>query len=114
MSADTPTDSHPAPASATRLIDGVSPSRQWLPAGDWPTMLDDLAQRIERMIRDVLALGRREQAMPEALPLADLVQPGQPGHAHGMGPGPGPGAERPEPRLGAPGRLQRPAQPGAA
>lgn len=53
MSADTPTDSHPAPASATRLIDGVSPSRQWLPAGDWPTMLDYLAQRFPGISPDI-------------------------------------------------------------
>lgn len=31
------------------------------------------AQRIERMIRDVLALGRREHALPEALALAPFV-----------------------------------------
>ncbi|MGQ5488358.1 sensor histidine kinase [Thauera sp. ZXT1-4] len=37
-------------------------------------IINDNAQRIERMIRDVLALGRREQAMPEALPLADFVR----------------------------------------
>ena len=36
-------------------------------------IINDNAQRIERMIRDVLALGRREQAMPEALPLAAFV-----------------------------------------
>ncbi len=37
-------------------------------------IINDNAQRIERMIRDVLALGRREQAMPEALPLAGFVR----------------------------------------
>lgn len=36
-------------------------------------IINDNARRIERMIRDVLALGRREQAMPEALPLAAFV-----------------------------------------
>lgn len=36
-------------------------------------IINDNAHRIERMIRDVLALGRREQAMPEALPLAAFV-----------------------------------------
>lgn len=36
-------------------------------------IINDNALRIERMIRDVLALGRREQAMPEALPLAAFV-----------------------------------------
>ncbi|ENO90612.1 sensor histidine kinase [Thauera linaloolentis] len=36
-------------------------------------IINDNAQRIERMIRDVLALGRREQALPEALPLAQFV-----------------------------------------
>lgn len=33
-------------------------------------IINDNALRIERMIRDVLALGRREHALPEALPLA--------------------------------------------
>ena len=33
-------------------------------------IVNDNARRIERMIRDVLALGRREQAEPEAVPLA--------------------------------------------
>ncbi|MFC5772199.1 sensor histidine kinase [Thauera sinica] len=33
-------------------------------------IINDNAHRIERMIRDVLALGRREHAVPEALPLA--------------------------------------------
>lgn len=37
-------------------------------------IINDNALRIERMIRDVLALGRREQAMPEALPLAAFVR----------------------------------------
>lgn len=36
-------------------------------------IINDNAHRIERMIRDVLALGRREQAEPEALPLAAFV-----------------------------------------
>lgn len=36
-------------------------------------IINDNAQRIERMIRDVLALGRREQALPEALELAPFV-----------------------------------------
>ena len=36
-------------------------------------IINDNAQRIERMIRDVLALGRREHALPEALPLAVFV-----------------------------------------
>lgn len=36
-------------------------------------IIHDNAQRIERMIRDVLALGRREHALPEALPLARFV-----------------------------------------
>lgn len=36
-------------------------------------IINDNAQRIERMIRDVLAVGRREQAVPEALPLAAFV-----------------------------------------
>ena len=37
-------------------------------------IINDNARRIERMIRDVLALGRREQAMPEALALAAFVR----------------------------------------
>ncbi len=37
-------------------------------------IINDNARRIERMIRDVLALGRREQTMPEALPLAAFVR----------------------------------------
>ncbi|MER2552693.1 MAG: ATP-binding protein [Thauera sp.] len=37
-------------------------------------IINDNARRIERMIRDVLALGRREQAMPEALPLAAFLR----------------------------------------
>lgn len=37
------------------------------------TIIHDNARRIERMIRDVLALGRREQALPEAVPLATFV-----------------------------------------
>ncbi|WP_341643583.1 sensor histidine kinase [Thauera sp. SDU_THAU2] len=36
-------------------------------------IINDNAHRIERMIRDVLALGRREQALPEALPLAQFA-----------------------------------------
>jgi two-component system sensor histidine kinase PilS (NtrC family) len=36
-------------------------------------IINDNAQRIERMIRDVLALGRREQAQPEVLRLAAFV-----------------------------------------
>lgn len=36
-------------------------------------IIHDNANRIERMVRDVLALGRREQAEPEALPLASFV-----------------------------------------
>ena len=36
-------------------------------------IVKDNASRIERMIRDVLALGRREQAQPVALPLAAVV-----------------------------------------
>ncbi len=36
-------------------------------------IINDNTHRIERMIRDVLALGRREQAMPEALALAAFV-----------------------------------------
>jgi two-component system sensor histidine kinase PilS (NtrC family) len=36
-------------------------------------IINDNAQRIERMIRDVLALGRREQAQPEVLLLAEFV-----------------------------------------
>ncbi len=36
-------------------------------------IINDNALRIEHMIRDVLALGRREQALPEALPLAAFV-----------------------------------------
>lgn len=36
-------------------------------------IINDNAHRIERMIRDVLALGRREQALPEALLLAPFV-----------------------------------------
>jgi two-component system sensor histidine kinase PilS (NtrC family) len=37
-------------------------------------IINDNARRIERMIRDVLALGRREQAMLEALPLAAFLR----------------------------------------
>ena len=33
-------------------------------------IINDNARRIERMVRDVLALGRREETLPEALPLA--------------------------------------------
>lgn len=36
-------------------------------------IINDNAHRIERMIRDVLALGRREHAVPEALQLAAFV-----------------------------------------
>ncbi|MDR3086608.1 MAG: HAMP domain-containing histidine kinase [Azoarcus sp.] len=36
-------------------------------------IINDNTRRIERMIRDVLALGRRERAQPEALPLAEFV-----------------------------------------
>jgi two-component system sensor histidine kinase PilS (NtrC family) len=36
-------------------------------------IINDNAQRIERMIRDVLALGRREQAQPEVLRLSEFV-----------------------------------------
>jgi len=36
-------------------------------------IINDNARRIERMIRDVLALGRREETLPEALPLASFV-----------------------------------------
>ena len=36
-------------------------------------IINDNAKRIERMIRGVLALGRRERTQPEALPLAEFV-----------------------------------------
>ena len=36
-------------------------------------IINDNAHRIERMIRDVLALGRREYVVPEALPLAEFA-----------------------------------------
>jgi two-component system sensor histidine kinase PilS (NtrC family) len=36
-------------------------------------IINDNAQRIERMIRDVLVVGRRERTQPEALPLAEFV-----------------------------------------
>lgn len=36
-------------------------------------IINDNARRIERMIRDVLALGRREETLPEALPLASFA-----------------------------------------
>jgi two-component system sensor histidine kinase PilS (NtrC family) len=36
-------------------------------------IINDNARRIERMIRDVLALGRREETLPEALTLAPFV-----------------------------------------
>ncbi|MDR2209659.1 MAG: PAS domain-containing sensor histidine kinase [Azoarcus sp.] len=36
-------------------------------------IINDNARRIERMVRDVLAVGRRETAQPEALPLAKFV-----------------------------------------
>lgn len=36
-------------------------------------IINDNARRIERMIRDVLALGRRDETLPEALPLASFV-----------------------------------------
>jgi two-component system sensor histidine kinase PilS (NtrC family) len=45
--------------------------------GDMQTRLakiiNDNARRIERMIHDVLALGRRERTQPEALPLVEFV-----------------------------------------
>lgn len=34
-------------------VEGVSASRQWLPAGDWPTVLDFLAERHPRVGADV-------------------------------------------------------------
>ena len=37
------------------------------------TIINDNARRIERMVREVLALGRRESVLPEALPLAAFV-----------------------------------------
>jgi two-component system sensor histidine kinase PilS (NtrC family) len=37
------------------------------------SIINDNARRIERMIRDVLALGRRDRSQPEALPLAEFV-----------------------------------------
>lgn len=36
-------------------------------------IINDNARRIERMIRDVLALGRRDELVPEAVPLGELV-----------------------------------------
>ena len=36
-------------------------------------IINDNTRRIERMIRDVLALGRRERTQPEALPLAEFI-----------------------------------------
>ncbi|AYH45483.1 PAS domain-containing sensor histidine kinase [Azoarcus sp. DN11] len=36
-------------------------------------IINDNARRIERMIRDVLALGRRDETLPEALPLASFA-----------------------------------------
>jgi two-component system sensor histidine kinase PilS (NtrC family) len=36
-------------------------------------IINDNARRIEHMIRDVLAVGRRERTQPEALPLAEFV-----------------------------------------
>ncbi|MCL2161793.1 MAG: PAS domain-containing sensor histidine kinase [Betaproteobacteria bacterium] len=36
-------------------------------------IINDNARRIERMIRDVLALGRRDRTHPEALPLSEFV-----------------------------------------
>lgn len=36
-------------------------------------IINDNAARIERMVRDVLALGRREHVLPEAVPLAAFV-----------------------------------------
>ncbi|MCB1963148.1 MAG: PAS domain-containing sensor histidine kinase [Rhodocyclaceae bacterium] len=37
-------------------------------------IINDNAQRIEQLVRDVLSLGRRDRAHPEALPLADFVR----------------------------------------
>ncbi|MCL2645077.1 MAG: ATP-binding protein [Betaproteobacteria bacterium] len=37
------------------------------------SIINDNSRRIERMIRDVLALGRRDRTQPEALPLAEFV-----------------------------------------
>ncbi|NTV10666.1 MAG: HAMP domain-containing histidine kinase [Zoogloea sp.] len=37
-------------------------------------IITDNARRIERLVRDVLALGRRDQAIPEKLPLAATVR----------------------------------------
>jgi two-component system sensor histidine kinase PilS (NtrC family) len=36
-------------------------------------IVNDNARRIERLVRDVLALGKRDVSFPEALPLADCV-----------------------------------------
>ncbi|NMG45327.1 PAS domain-containing protein [Aromatoleum toluvorans] len=36
-------------------------------------IINDNSRRIERMIRDVLALGRRDETLPEALPLASFA-----------------------------------------
>ncbi|MDR0565152.1 MAG: PAS domain-containing protein [Azoarcus sp.] len=36
-------------------------------------IINDNSKRIDRMIRDVLALGRRDRTQPEALPLAEFV-----------------------------------------
>ena len=36
-------------------------------------IINDNSRRIDRMIRDVLALGRRDRTQPEALPLAEFV-----------------------------------------
>ena len=46
-------------------------------------IIHDNARRIERMIRDVLALGRRDKTQPEALPLAEFV--GEVLEASGLG-----------------------------
>src|SRR5690606_27475231 len=34
-------------------------------------IINDNARRIERMVRDVLALGRRDEVLPDAIPLRD-------------------------------------------
>jgi two-component system sensor histidine kinase PilS (NtrC family) len=36
-------------------------------------IINDNARRIERMVRDVLALGRRDEVLPDAIPLRDFV-----------------------------------------
>jgi two-component system sensor histidine kinase PilS (NtrC family) len=47
------------------------------------SIINDNARRIEQMIRDVLALGRRDRTQPEALPLAEFV--GEVIEASGLG-----------------------------